>query len=91
MFLTKTRKSGGRGAGGGVGTACRAGLRPRSMGGGLECWVKHGVGSRCGPYTQSERPRAAKKIICVDVYRGDFAGSWEGWGVGVLGCASAEC
>ena len=28
MFLTKTRKSGGRGAGGGVGTACRGAQRP---------------------------------------------------------------
>ena len=70
MFLTKTRKSGGRGAGGGVGTACRAGLRPRGMGGGLECWVKHGVVSRCGPYKQSERPRAAKNIyLCRRVQR----------------------
>ena len=57
-------------------------MRPRGMGGGLECWGKHGVGSRCGPYKQSERPRAAKNMICVDVSRGDIAGSWEGWGVG---------
>ena len=71
-----------------MGTACRAGLRPRTMGGGLECWVKHEVGSRCGPYKPSERS--------CDMSRGDrnsyFRLVGEGWGGGQgIGGAGGGC
>ena len=53
-----------------------AGLRPRGMRGGLECWVNHGVGSRFEPYKQSERPRAAKKLKCSGVREGEGMKGW---------------
>jgi hypothetical protein len=65
----------------GGGRACRGGLPPRQKGWGWRVLVEHGVRSCCGPYKQSERPRAAVKLTFVDVPE-EFAGSYEVCGGG---------
>jgi hypothetical protein len=55
-----------------MGRVYKAGVRSCAMPEDRRRRVEHGVGSWCGPYKQSERPRAAEKFTCVDVPEPNF-------------------